>query len=95
MPVSTTSLAFSTMSVFDYFFSKLGKMESIMSQIVCEMMTTQAGNKKQKTEDEIIADIIFKVIALLPGKFPKSFAKIKLFLLKYSQNSQAELLNKK
>ena len=47
-----------------------------MSQIVCEMMTTQAGNKKQKTEDEIIADIIFKVIALLPGKFPKSFAKI-------------------
>ena len=82
------------MSVFDYFFSKLGKMESIMSQIVCEMMTTQAGNKKQKTDDEIIAVIIFKVIALLPGKFPKRFAKIKLFLLKYSQNSQAEFLNK-
>ncbi len=59
---------FSSLSVFEYFHSKLSKMESIMGQILCEMMTSQAGSKKQKSEDELISGIIFKVFSMVQGE---------------------------
>jgi hypothetical protein len=52
--------------VFDYFYSKVDKFEGIASQIMCEMMTSSIGDKVQKTEDELISRIIFKVIGYLP-----------------------------
>jgi len=52
--------------MFDYFFSKFEKFEGIASQIMCEMMSSNVGDKVQKSEDELISGIIFKVIGFLP-----------------------------
>ena len=66
---------FFSLSVFDYFFSKVEKVEGILSQIMCEMMSSNVGQRTQKTEDELISGIIFKVVALLPEGTLLDYAK--------------------
>ena len=61
--------------MFDYFFSKVEKVEGILSQIMCEMMSSNVGQRTQKTEDELISGIIFKVVALLPEGTLLDYAK--------------------
>ena len=64
-----------SLSVFEYLYSKLEKMEGILSQVMCEMISSNVAQKSQKTEDELISGIIFKVVGLLPEGTLLDYAK--------------------
>lgn len=53
-------------SAFGYLSSKFNKFENILSQIMCDLMTSNIDPKSTKTENELISSIIFKIFTLLP-----------------------------
>jgi len=53
-------------SAFGYLSSKFNKFEYILSQIMCDLMTSNIDPKNLKTENELISTIVFKIFTLLP-----------------------------